>query len=268
MSVTVLPESVAKKMKECAYKAGWHWAKRLKGDPSDADAEEINFKKQADSLKKAAVGLLSESTCDGITSMFWSAAKHVVDRRAGKDTDGSADRYYMERHFPNIPKEITEQLYKNIRWMCWHTAWYAANKIFNFDDHTKRDEANVNAYFDKIKGELRLVKMDFFTDKAKHIAENPKVIAKQVLHNDSDVEQKMAFEFSVNSGSTSSISTRFGFEFGVKQGAKAEFLGVGGSFEEVPYELVFDVGGGNQISFEGVWHGVAVSKATYHVEPA
>ena len=37
---------------------------------------------------------------------------------------------------------------------------------------------------------------------------------------------------------------------------------------EVPYELVFDFGDGKQKSISGVWTGVAVSSATYEINPA
>ena len=64
MSLKVLPENIAKDMKECASRASWHCAKVRKGSRGDADAEIVGFEKHADLFKKEAAGLLSNSTCD------------------------------------------------------------------------------------------------------------------------------------------------------------------------------------------------------------
>ena len=240
MSLKVLPENIAKDTKECASRASWHCAKVRKRSRGDADAEKVGFEKHADSFKKEADGLLSNSTCDEIKWMFWNAEWHTANTRVGYHSDASSDKERMEQHFRNIIRagEITEQLCSDIKWMGWNAAWLAANKMSGYNDDAKRNEAKFEAHFEKIVGEINLVAMNFFTNKAKPLAEKPKVIAEQTLINNSDAEQTMAFKFSVTMGKTTSVSTQIGFTFGVKQSVEANFFGVGGGSFEVNFSII------------------------------
>lgn len=233
MALSILPSDVAEEMKMCSQKASWSCAKERMGSRGDADAEKVAFEQHAESFKKKSVGLLSTSTCDEIKSMFWFAAWHTANTRKGYEKDAKNDKKRMEEHYEAVVKigEVTDDLASNLKWMGWNAAWYAANKMVGYDDDAKRDEAKLEANFQKCLGDVTLKEMNFFTDKAKTLAEEPRVVANQTLTNKGDVTQTMAFKFTVTQGKTTSLSVQIGFKFGVKAGMEVGFLGTGGNFE-------------------------------------
>lgn len=181
MALKVLPNDVAEEMKECALRGSWHCAKVRKGKRGDADAEKVAFEHHADAFKKKSEGLLSTTTCDEIKSMFWFAAWHTANTRKGYNSDASRDKRDMETHYQNVLKtgDVTEQLATDMKWMGWNTAWYAANTIVGYHDDAKRDKAKYEDHFNRIRGKVELVAMNFFTDKAKILAQKPRIISEQ-----------------------------------------------------------------------------------------
>ncbi len=213
-------------------------------------------------------------------------------------------------------RELSDTLASNVHSMGWNIAWYTANTKYGYKDDATRENANFEADYRKISGEVNLIAMHFNMNKAKLLSEKPKMIEEKTLVNNGDVPQQMEFSFSVTEGKTTTTTTQIGFKFGVKVGFEAGFFAFAGgkakyeaSFEisgsqswataiqkgvtkayrfplsvpkkstykakgmvheasmEVPYELVFDFGDGKQKSIVGVWTGVAVSSATYEINP-
>ncbi len=316
MELLIFPQDVADELKACAEKASWHTARERFGKKGEADAEKIEMEKHFRNLKQKSDGLLSEKTCGEIKSMFWFAAWHTANTRKGYESDAKRDKKQVEGHYKNLVegREVDGKLAANLKEMGWAAAWLAANTIVGYKDDAKRDKANLDSHFEQISGEVNLVAMNFFTDEAKILAEKPKVVAEERLVNNSDVQQTMAFKFTVTEGKTNSTSTKIAFSYGVKVGFEAGFFGFAESKYElsfnfshdhtfaqstssgttkayefplavpahttykakgmvheaqmdVPYELVFDFGGGRR-SVKGIWKGVAVSRATYQVDKA
>lgn len=233
MALKIFPADIAEEMKECAEKASWSCAKERKGKRGEADAEKVAFEQHADAFKKKSVGLLSPNTCDDIKWMFWNAAWHTANTRAGYSSDASRDKAKMEEHYRNIVKngEVTEKLASDLKWMGWNAAWYAANTSVGYRDDAKRDAAKIQDHFQKIQGEVNLVSMNFFIDQAKLLTEKPNVIAEQTLVNKSNEAQTMAFKYSVTEGKTKSTSHTIGFNYGIKVGFEAGFFGMNGKYE-------------------------------------
>ena len=229
MALSVLPSDVAEEMKKCSKKASWYWAKHIMGSRDDAYAEKVAYKQHAESFKKKSVGLLSTNTCDNIESMFWSAARYAAKKKSGHH----ADKEEMKEHYEAVVKigEMTEDLASTLKLMGLYAAWYAANKIVRHYNEAKRYKAQLQDNFQKSFGDVTLVEMNFFTDKAKTLAEEPRVVANQTLNNNGDVTQTMAFKFTVTQGKTTSLSVQIGFKFGFKVGMGVGFHGTGGNLE-------------------------------------
>ena len=131
--------------------------------------------------------------------------------------------------------ELTETLATNVRELGRHAALFAAHTIVGRHDDAKRDQANLDSYFSKIRGEINLVAMNFFMDQAKILSQTPKVVSEKNLVNNSDVDQAMTFGFSMTEGKTYSTSHTIGFSYGINASFNAGFSGFG----EINFGLSF-----------------------------
>ena len=238
MSINILPKDIADELKACAEKASWHCARLRMGKKGAADAEKIDMGKHFKIFKQKSEGLLSERSCDEIKGMFWYAAWHTANTRVGYKSDAKRDKIQMEEHFEKLVSagDVQKSLATDIKWLGWNCAWYAANKMKGYEDDTVRDKANVESHFQKIAGDVNLVDVKFFMDKAKILEGKPKVIYHQQLKNDVDVTQKMVLKFSVTESKTTSVSNKVGFDYGIKMSFSAGFIGVA----EEKYEVSFN----------------------------
>lgn len=205
------------------------------GKKGESDAEKIAMGQHFRQLIKKSEGLLSEKTCDEIKSMLWFAAWHTANTRVGYKSDAQRDKRQVNEHFENIIRggEIQKELATHVKELGWSCAWLAANTMKKYEDDAVRDKANVDSHFEQIKGEINLVDMKFSVDDAKVLTSKPKSVGKTNLINNSDIQQVMAFKFSVTEGTTTSISDKLGFSFGIKMSFSAGFFGVA----EEKYEL-------------------------------
>lgn len=131
--------------------------------------------------------------------------------------------------------EITETLATNVRELGRHASRLAAHTIVGRHDDAKRDQANLDSYFNKIRGDINLVGMNFIMSEAKILSQTPKVVSEKTLVNNTDVDQAMTFGFSMTEGKTHSASHTIGFSYGINASFKAGFSGFG----EINFELSF-----------------------------
>ena len=245
----ILPLDVAEKLKGYAEKAAWHCSKMRLGDRGDADADKIEAKNHYDSFKEKCKGLLSDRSCEDIRSMLWNSAWYAANKAKSKKCwwlnkrnqykgDAASDKEGVQAMYQNIVNggEITEALATNVRELGWNAAQLAAHTIVGRLDDAKRDQANLASYFNKIRGDINLVAMNFFMHEAKILSQTPKVVSEKNLVNNSDVEQAMTFGFAMTEGKTHSTSHSIGFSYGINSSFKAGFSGFG----EVNFELSFN----------------------------
>ena len=244
----VLPVDVAEELKGYAEKASWHCCKMRLGDRGDADADKIEAKNHFDSFKEKCKGLLSNRSCEDIRSMLWNAAWYAANKTKSKrcwsftkrnqyKADAASDKIGVQAMYQDVVYrgEITETLATNVRELGKNAARHAAHTIIGRRDDAKRDQANLNSYFNKIRGEINLVAMNFFMDEAKILSQTPKVVSAQNLENEGDVDQAMKFSFSMTTGKTHSTSHTIGFSYGINSSFTAGFSGFG----EANFELSF-----------------------------
>lgn len=244
----ILPMDVAEELKGYAEKASWHCSKMRLGDRGDADADKIEAKNHFDSFKEKCKGLLSDRSCEDIRSMLWSAAWYEANKTKTKrcwwltkrnqyKADAASDKIILQAMYQDVVYrgEITGTLATNVRELGRNAARLAAHTIVGRHDDARRDQANLESYFNKIRGEINLVAMNFFMDEAKILSQTPKVVSAQNLKNEGDVEQTMKFGFSMTEGKTHSTSHTIGFSYGINSSFTAGFSGFG----EVNFELSF-----------------------------
>ena len=244
----ILPLDVAEELKGYAEKAAWHCSKMRLGDRGDADADKIEAKNHYDSFKEKCKGLLSGKSCENIRSMLWNASWYAANKTKSKrcwqltkrnqyKADAASDKKGVQEMYQDVVSggEITEHLASNVRELGRNAAQLAAHTIVGRHDDAKRDQANLDSYFNKIHGQINLVAMNFFMDEAKILSKNPKVVSKKDLVNNSDVVQAMTFGFSMTEGKTHSTSHTIGFSYGINSSFKAGFSGFG----EINFELSF-----------------------------
>ena len=233
----VLPYDVAEKMKDCAWATAWHAANTRMGSEGDAQADKVSFQDNADEFKQKATGILTEE--DHIKWMPWNAAWYTANTRKGYDDDATKDKENVEAGYNAIVAggEMSETLVENIRGMSWFASWYCANTRKGYSDDAKADEAKANSYFRKISGEVRLVSMKFDMDTAHVLGQRPLALPEQTLINNGDITQTMEFSFAVTEGTTRSLSTTVGFEFGITQGLEVGFAGFGNASFQVSFQL-------------------------------
>ena len=244
----IFPLDVAEELKGYAEKASWHCSKMRLADRGDADADKIDAKNHYDSFKGKCKGLLSERSCEDIRSMLWNTAWYAANKAKSKKcwwftkrnkykADAASDKEGIQAMYQNIVYggEITETLATNVRDLGRNAALLAAHTIVGRHDDAKRDQANVDSYFNKIRGDINLVALNFFIDEAKILSQTPKVVSEKNLVNNSDVEQAMTFSFSMTEGKTHSTSHSIGFSYGINSSFKAGFSGFG----ELNLELSF-----------------------------
>ena len=219
----VLPNDVAEKMKDCAWATAWHAANTRMGSEGDAQADKVSFQDNADEFKQKATGILTEE--DHIKWMPWNAAWYTANTRKGYDDDATKDKENVEAGYNAIVAggEMSETLVENIRGMSWFASWYCANTRKGYSDDAKADEAKANSYFRKISGEVRLISMKFDMDTAHILGQRPLALPEQTLINNGDITQTMEFSFAATEGTTRSLSTTVGFEFGITQGLQVGF---------------------------------------------
>ena len=237
MALNVFPNDAADELREYAEKASWHCAEVRFGTKGKADAAKIEAEQHFDSFKEKLDGILTGKSCNDLKWMLWNCAWNTANTRKGYDGDASKDKERVKEHYQNVVKggEVSERLATNVREMGWGAAWYAANTIVGYKDDAVRDKANLEVYFSKIHGEVNLVAMNFIMDQAKILSQKPKVVAKETLINKGDIQQTMAFKFSVTEGKTNSTTHNIGFSYSIETSFSAGFFG----FEESKYELSF-----------------------------
>ena len=234
---------VAEELKSYAEKASSHCAKVRFGKKGEADADEIEAEQHYDHFKERSKGLLSDKSCENIKWMLWREAWYTANTRKGYKDDAKKDKEAVKQHYQRVIEEgeVSTALLTNVREMGWAAAWFAANTIVGYHDDAVRDKANLVAYFAKIHGEVNLIAMNFFTDKAKILSEKPKIVAEETLINNGDIQETMAFKFSVTEGKTSSTSDNVAFSYGINTSFSAGFF----DFADSKYEVSFNFSRGH-----------------------
>lgn len=243
MGLDLFPKDIADELKGLAEKASFSCAEERFGSQGKADAAKIEAGQHFDNFKEKSEGLLLKASCDDISGIFWYEAWYTANTRKGYKSDANRDKATVEQHGKNLIQrgEVSEALATNLIEMGWAAAWYAANTAVGYDDDAVRDSANLALYFSKIQGEVNLIAMNFFMDQANILSQQPKVVAEQTLINQGDVQQTMAFKFSVTEGKTRSTSHNISFTYGIKVGFSAGFF----EFAESKYEASFSFSHGH-----------------------
>lgn len=241
------PADVAEQMKWCAWRASWHCSNTRKGYKGDASTDEVAFNDHADAFKKKSSEFLSAETCDDIKWMFWNAAWHTANTRWNYKKDAKKDKEKVEEHYQNIRRkeELSERLASDLQELGWSAAWYCANTRCGYTEDAKGDKARFESFSQKIAGDVNLVAINFFTDKAKVFSQKPAQLEKTTFHNEGDVEQSRTFRYSHTEGKTSSWSNTLNFKFGVQVTFKAGFFKIA----ESEYQLSLEVS--NSQTFSG-----------------
>ena len=234
-----LPTDVSEEIKKCAEAAAQSTANERFGSKGEADARKVHWNEHAAAITKKADGLLSKDICGDIQYMFWFQAWRTANERKGYRGDAKSDIKKVDEYVKTIKSrgEISDHLADNIRNMGWNIAWYWANTYYGYKDDAKRDKAKLEADYNKIHGEVKLLDVKFYTDKAKVLQEKPKVVAEQTLPNKTGSEQSMTFQFTTNKGSTTSVSTTIGFKYSVTESMEVGFEGVGKFSVGISFEL-------------------------------
>ena len=209
------------------------------GSKGDANADEVRFYDYADQFKQKANGILTGEVCANIQWMFWHAAWYAANFRAGIMDDATRDNKQWKAYYNAVvaAKEMSDTLAENIRGMSLFASWYCANFRKGYKDDAEGDEAKVKSYYRKISGEVKLVSMNFIMDTAKILGEKPLAMPEQTLINRGDIPQTMEFSFAVTEGSTKSLSTTVGFQYGITQGLEIGFEGFGKASLQVSFQL-------------------------------
>lgn len=223
--MNVFPPDAAEELKKCALAAGNSTANERFGTKGNAAAQKVSWGQNADAFKKKMNQFLSADICNDFKMMFWYQAWRTANERKGYKSDAARDIKDVQTIYDRIlsRRELTTSLAEAVHSMGWNVAWYCANTKRGFKDDAIRDKANYEADYSKIAGEVNLVAMNFNTDKAKVIAEKPKIIAEETLVNKGTITQQMEFSFSVTEGKTESTTHQIGFQYGVKVGFEATF---------------------------------------------
>lgn len=238
MALNIFPSDVANELKSYAETASSHCAKARFGKKGEADAAKIKAEQHYDNFKEKSEGLLSDTSCENIKWMLWRAAWYTANTRKGYKGDAEKDKQGVEDQYQKViqKREVSETLMTNVKEMGWGAAWFAANTIVGYKDDAVRDKANFDVHFAKIHGEVNLAAMNFIMEEAKILSEKPQIVAEQSMVNNSDIQQTMAFKFSVTEGKTTSTSHKVAFSYGVKVGFSAGFFG----FADSKYDLSFN----------------------------
>ena len=247
-ALEILPIDVAEEIKDYAEKVAWYCSRKGLGDRGEADADRIEAIDHFDSFRKKCNGLLSVRSCENIRSMIKNVASFAANKTKSKRCWRLTKRNYYKAFaaicektfrakYENVINrgEIAKTLATNLLQLGLHATRLAKSTIVGRHDDAKRDQANFDSYFNKIRGEINLVAMNFFMDEAKILSQKPKVVSEKNLVNNTDVDQAMTFGFSMTEGKTHSTSHSIGFSYGIKSSFKAGFSG----FAEVNVELSF-----------------------------
>ena len=244
----ILPLDVAEEIKGYAEKAAWYCSKKGLGDRGEADADRIDAMDHFNLFREKCKGLLSERSCEDIRSMIKNVASYTANRTKSQRRWWLPKRNYYKA-YADICKhifqakyqeltergEITKTLATNLLELGRSAAQLATHSIVGHHDDAKRDQANLDSYFNKIRKEISLVAMNFFMDEAKILPQEPKVVSAKDLVNNSDVEQAMTFSFTMTEGRTHSTSHSIAFNYGINSSFMAGFSGFG----EINFELSF-----------------------------
>jgi len=244
----ILPLDVAEELKEYAEKAAWSCSRKSLGDREEADADKIEAKNHFHSFRDKCKGLLSDRLCEDIRSMIKDVASYVTNKTISKKSWWLTKRNQYKAYavickrkfqakYQDIVNrgEISQTLATNLLELGRNAALLATHTIVGRHDDAKRDQANLDSYFNNIYGEINLVAVNFILDEAEILSRTPKVVSKKVLVNNNDVEQGMTFSFSMTEGKTHSTSHTIGFSYGINSSFTTGFSGFG----EANFELSF-----------------------------
>jgi len=238
--LSVLPADIAAQAKAAAKSFGWYAANKFSFNYGDAATDELSAEQAISEMKRLGAGLLTESTVDDFSQLarssgLWAAkSRFRVGFGAGEDEDSIAE--YANKL---LDAGFAEGLVTNLREMCSHAAWAAANKRAHcwLFCGWKEDEAYFEQYAGLIGGEVVLKAISFREQAATVVGRKPLVVGKQTVDNSkSDVPQSATFGFWYTEGRTDSWSNKVGFSVGVKGTFKAGVIvadaGVELSFSE------------------------------------
>ncbi|KAJ7370460.1 hypothetical protein OS493_032024 [Desmophyllum pertusum] len=237
MALNIFPSDVADELKSYAEKASSFCAKVRFGKEGEADAAKIEADQHYDNFKDKSKGLLTDKSYKNIKVMLLRTAWYAANTRKGCKDEAENDKKSVKEHYYNLIKEgeVSETLATNVREMGSSAARFTVDTIVGNKDQAVRDKANLDACFNKIRGDVNLVAVNFFMNEAKILSEKQKVVYELDMVNNGDIQQTMAFKFSVTEGKTESTSHKIAFSYGVKVRFEA---GVFGSAES-KYEISF-----------------------------
>ncbi|XP_046357293.1 uncharacterized protein LOC124135762 [Haliotis rufescens] len=243
-----IPWEIAKEMVGLAAYASWHASNTLAGKKGDA-AEDL---KKADLHYKQFMefGLPTEKVCLMFKDMAWAAAWSTAHERMGEKSEAASNKARWEEKCKEIVAsgEIDAGLANDLKELCWYSGWHSANTrkflgLFHRDD-AQKDAERVEALFQSIGGDCRLVCIDFIQDRCTLInPTKPKFFAEQKLENKSDSEQEMSCSFKHWNTQTKSWSTSIKWKFTVAGAIAGLYFVAGGIMASVSYSKETTEGG-------------------------
>ena len=238
--INILPRDAATELKRCAWRSGWYASNIRKGYTRDATSDRDAANRHLDTFKRKMDGILSQRTCDKIKSMFGYAAWHTANTRWNYHSDARRDRRRVNQLYSDIINsgEIGGTLARNIREMGWAAAWHCANTRVGYHNDARRDRERFNSYFNKISGDVRLVRLNWQTNDFNIINRPPDVIKKKVVPNCTDRDQTAEITFTESIGTTYSYTHEVSFEHTISAGFQAGIVSIG---LDVTYSTSFTV---------------------------
>ena len=227
MALNIFPSDVAKELKKYATKFSKHCTEELFGSKGEADAAKIEAEQHFDHFKEISESLLSEESCEEIKMILSSEAWCTAHTMNGNEILAAIEKERVKEHCQKLVEggEVSKELAKNVAEMGWGVAWYAAHTIVGDKDDAVRDKANLAMYFSKMQGPVKVVAMKFIMDEAKILSQKLKIVARERLINNSDVQQAMTISFTVTEGKTTSVSRTINFSYGIDVSFSVGFFG-------------------------------------------
>ena len=261
-SVGLLSAETCDDIKSMFWFQAWRTANERKGYDYQSDIKTVDKKFQS-ILNR---GDMSHELASSVKGMGWYVAWYCANKLYGYDDDAKTDKARYE--------QIYNTMYGDVNLVAMN---------FNMDKAKITQDGKP-----KVIAEQNLVnnsdieqeaQFSFTVTEGKTISVSNqiafkygvKVGFKAGFFNFGKSEYEVSFEFSHNHTFSESINTgitkNYTFRLKVPPHMKYNAKGMVHECEmEIPYELVFDFGGTRK-SLSGIWKGVAVSIATYEVNP-
>eukprot|EP00931_Biecheleriopsis_adriatica_P075782 TRINITY_DN49575_c0_g1_i1.p1 TRINITY_DN49575_c0_g1~~TRINITY_DN49575_c0_g1_i1.p1 ORF type:complete len:363 (-),score=55.16 TRINITY_DN49575_c0_g1_i1:94-1182(-) len=233
--LTTLPSDIGAQAAGAAFNYAWYATNSRMGPSGDVAKNKLDAEAAIAEMKKLGKGLLADSVVDDFMWMSFNAGWCAANRRHGTTIgnqplldQANQNEKQMNEHASKLQQAgvFDIDLVTNLKWMAWRASWYAANtRDTHFPEQAKTDWTYYVHYSDVIKGEVKLLSIDFDTKAAEAAAQKPLVVGHQVLDNSkSSTQQSMTVSYSYTQGHTDSWSNTVGFKINIAQKIKAGFI--------------------------------------------